>query len=83
MDDLTDFIENGLYDPAFVHFDPELTDEDVQAERRRTSSTRSTVRISRRSAPSTAGQPAACRRTTTMPCRDVTPDSSSWTSPTR
>ena len=22
MDDLTDFIENGLYDPAFVHFDP-------------------------------------------------------------
>src|SRR4051812_11967167 len=23
MDDLTDFIENGLYDPAFVHFDPE------------------------------------------------------------
>jgi len=23
MDDLTDFIENGLYDPAFVRFDPE------------------------------------------------------------
>ena len=23
VDDLTDFIENGLYDPAFVHFDPE------------------------------------------------------------
>ena len=22
VDDLTDFIENGLYDPAFVHFDP-------------------------------------------------------------
>ena len=23
VDDLADFIENGLYDPAFVHFDPE------------------------------------------------------------
>jgi cytochrome c peroxidase len=23
VDDLTDFIENGLYDPAFVHFDPD------------------------------------------------------------
>jgi len=23
VDDLVDFIENGLYDPAFVHFDPE------------------------------------------------------------
>ena len=22
VDDLTDFLENGLYDPAFVHFDP-------------------------------------------------------------
>jgi cytochrome c peroxidase len=22
IDDLTDFLENGLYDPAFVHFDP-------------------------------------------------------------
>src|SRR5262249_44926499 len=22
VDDLADFIENGLYDPAFVHFDP-------------------------------------------------------------
>ena len=22
MDDLTDFLENGLYDPSFVHFDP-------------------------------------------------------------
>ncbi len=25
MDELTDFIENGLYDPAFVHFDPNST----------------------------------------------------------
>ena len=25
MDDLTDFIENALYDPAFVHFDPNST----------------------------------------------------------
>jgi cytochrome c peroxidase len=25
VDDLTDFIENGLYDPAFVHFDPHST----------------------------------------------------------
>ena len=25
MDDLTDFLENGLYDPAFVHFDPDST----------------------------------------------------------
>ena len=32
VDDLADFIENGLYDPAFVHFDPELPDEDVPAE---------------------------------------------------
>jgi cytochrome c peroxidase len=23
VDDLTDFLENGLYDPAFVHYDPE------------------------------------------------------------
>jgi hypothetical protein len=23
VDDLTDFLENGLYDPAFVHFDPD------------------------------------------------------------
>jgi cytochrome c peroxidase len=23
IDDLTDFLENGLYDPAFVHFDPD------------------------------------------------------------
>jgi hypothetical protein len=25
VDDLTDFLENGLYDPAFVHFDPGST----------------------------------------------------------
>lgn len=25
VDDLADFIENGLYDPAFVHFDPNST----------------------------------------------------------
>src|SRR5262245_24788718 len=27
LDDLADFIENGLYDPAFVHFDPDSPDE--------------------------------------------------------
>ncbi len=25
VDDLTDFLENGLYDPAFVHYDPRST----------------------------------------------------------
>ena len=35
VDDLTDFIENALYDPAFVHFDPELRDGHDQVERAR------------------------------------------------
>ena len=30
VDDLTDFIENGLYDPAFVHFDPNSTTDTIK-----------------------------------------------------
>ena len=30
VDDLTDFIENGLYDPAFVNFDPNSTTDTFQ-----------------------------------------------------
>jgi len=34
VDDLTDFIENGLYDPAFVHFDPNSTTPTLQPNER-------------------------------------------------
>src|SRR5881296_3393731 len=30
VDDLTDFIENALYDPAFVHFDPNSTTDTIK-----------------------------------------------------
>ena len=30
VDDLTDFIENALYDPAFVHFDPNSTTDTLK-----------------------------------------------------
>jgi hypothetical protein len=30
VDDLTDFLENGLYDPAFAHFDPRSTTRTFQ-----------------------------------------------------
>ena len=30
MDDLTDFLENGLYDPAFVRFDPDSTTKTLE-----------------------------------------------------
>src|SRR5262249_3550624 len=30
VDDLTDFLENGLYDPAFVHFDPKSSTDTLQ-----------------------------------------------------
>lgn len=30
VDDLADFIENGLYDPAFVHFDPNSTTDSYE-----------------------------------------------------
>jgi cytochrome c peroxidase len=30
VDDLTDFIENALYDPAFVHFDPSSTTDTLK-----------------------------------------------------
>jgi cytochrome c peroxidase len=30
VNDLTDFIENGLYDPAFVHFDPHSTTDTIK-----------------------------------------------------
>jgi hypothetical protein len=30
VDDLTDFLENALYDPAFVHFDPKSTTDTLQ-----------------------------------------------------
>jgi cytochrome c peroxidase len=34
VDDLTDFIENGLYDPAFVHFDPNSTTDPIKLHER-------------------------------------------------
>lgn len=34
VDDLTDFIENGLYDPAFVNYDPDSTTRMFQLEPR-------------------------------------------------
>jgi cytochrome c peroxidase len=34
VDDLTDFIENGLYDRAFVHFDPNSTTDTFQLNER-------------------------------------------------
>src|SRR5262249_16208343 len=34
VDDLTDFLENALYDPAFVHFDPNSTTPTLQPNER-------------------------------------------------
>ena len=34
VDDLTDFLENALYDPAFVHFDPNSTTDTLQLNER-------------------------------------------------
>jgi hypothetical protein len=34
VDELTDFIENGLYDPAFVHYDPKSTTDSFQPNER-------------------------------------------------
>jgi cytochrome c peroxidase len=34
MDDLTDFLENGLYDPAFVNFDPNSSTSTLQPNER-------------------------------------------------
>ena len=34
VDDLTDFIENGLYDSAFVHFDPNSTTDTIKLNER-------------------------------------------------
>ncbi len=34
VDDLTDFIENALYDPAFVHFDPNSTTDTIKLNER-------------------------------------------------
>jgi cytochrome c peroxidase len=34
VDDLTDFLENGLYDPAFVHFDPKSSTDTLQPNER-------------------------------------------------
>lgn len=34
VDDLTDFIENALYDPAFVHFDPHSTTDTIKLNER-------------------------------------------------
>jgi len=34
VDDLTDFLENGLYDPAFVHYDPNSTTPTLQPNER-------------------------------------------------
>jgi cytochrome c peroxidase len=34
VDDLSDFVENALYDPAFVHFDPNSTTDTIQLNER-------------------------------------------------
>jgi cytochrome c peroxidase len=34
VDDLTEFLENALYDPAFVHFDPQSTTDTLQPNER-------------------------------------------------
>ena len=34
VDDLTDFLENGLYDPALVHYDPKSTTDTLQPNER-------------------------------------------------
>ena len=34
VDDLTDFLENGLYDPAFAHYDPNSTTDTLQPNER-------------------------------------------------
>jgi hypothetical protein len=34
VDDLTDFLENGLYDPAFVHHDPRSSTDTLQPNKR-------------------------------------------------
>ncbi len=34
VDDLTDFLENALYDPAFVHYDPKSTTDTLQPNER-------------------------------------------------
>jgi hypothetical protein len=34
VDDLTDFLENALYDPAFVHFDPKSSTDTLQPNER-------------------------------------------------
>src|SRR5262249_30305250 len=34
VDDLTDFLENALYDPAFVHFDPNSSTRTLQPNER-------------------------------------------------
>jgi hypothetical protein len=34
VDDLADFIENALYDPAFVHFDPNSTTDTIKLNER-------------------------------------------------
>jgi cytochrome c peroxidase len=34
VDDLTDFLENALYDPAFVHFDPNSSTDTLQPNKR-------------------------------------------------
>jgi len=34
VDDLTDFVENGLYDPAFVHYDPKSSTDTLQPNER-------------------------------------------------
>jgi hypothetical protein len=36
VDDIADFIENGLYDPAFVHFDPKSTTDTFELNARDT-----------------------------------------------
>jgi hypothetical protein len=34
VDDLTDFVENGLYDPAFAHYDPKSSTDSFQPNER-------------------------------------------------
>ena len=82
MDDLTDFLENGLYDPAFVHFDPDSPTRMFQLSPPDFLYSVYRPDLGGAGRHRTAGRPAACRRTTTTPCPDVTWGSSSWTSQT-
>ena len=75
--DLTDFIENALYDPAFVHFDPNSTTDTFKLNERDV--TYSVYRPDLAALGAVDGRPGSGGpRTTTMHCRGGIWGSSSW-----